>query len=454
MKILGIDIGTTTITALLLDCETKSVVKSCTLKNDSFIEGKSFEKLQDPIKIINTVRSAVKDVTADATPDAVGITGQMHGILYLDKDKKPCSPLMIWQDERGNELFSENETYAQYLTRVTGIKAATGFGLTTHFYNIKNDLVPKNAVMLSTIHDYLASFMTDTEPVTHSSDGASLGFFDLENLCFDDTALDIAGINKNFLPRVISGTECIGNTRCDFLPDGIPVAVAIGDNQASFLGSVAEPEKSVLVNVGTGSQVSFMTKSIVAPAGGEIRPLTEDKYIYVGASLCGGRAYAILKNFFSMCADFLGGSDDDLYSKMDALAETARNEGNPLSVICEFCGTREDPESRGSIEDIGADNFTPANLIYGVLDGVAVELATMYIGASKLTLNLSPEKLVCSGNGLRKSKLWREIFEDYFPMDAELPLHSEEAAVGACVFGGAASGIFKDIKASQDALLR
>lgn len=453
MKILGIDIGTTTITALLLDTETKSVIKSCTLKNDSFIEGKSFEKLQDPHKIIETVKSAIKDVIADNSPDAIGITGQMHGILYIDKDNKPCSPLMIWQDERGNEVYSDSETYAQYLTRVTGIKAASGFGLTTHFYNIKNGLVPDDAVMLSTIHDYLGALLTDTKPVTHSSDGASLGFFDLEKLDFDDNALNIAEINKDFLPRVISGTECIGTTRCDFLPEGIPVAVAIGDNQASFLGSVADPESSVLVNVGTGSQVSFMTNEVVSPRLGEIRPLTEDKYIFVGASLCGGRAYAILKNFFSMCADFLGGSDDDLYSKMDALAEKARNEENPLYVNCEFCGTREDPEARGSIEDISADNFTPQNLIYGVLDGVANELHDMYEQAM-FRLVFSHDKLICSGNGLRKSDLWRNIFEEYFSMNAELPLHSEEAAIGACVFAGAASGIFNNIKASQDALLR
>jgi sedoheptulokinase len=453
MKILGIDIGTTTVTALVLDTETKSVVKSCTLKNDSFIEGKSFEKLQDPQKIIETVKSAVKEVTFYAYPDAIGITGQMHGILYLDKDNNPCSPLMIWQDERGNEKYSDSETYAEYLTRVTGIKSASGFGLTTHFYNLKNDLVPEDAVMLSTIHDYLGALLTDTKPVTHSSDGASLGFFDLEELRFDRKALEIAGINEDFLPRVISGTECIGNTKCDFLPEGIPVAVAIGDNQASFLGSVADPENSVLVNVGTGSQVSFMTNEVVTPRLGEIRPLTEDKYIFVGASLCGGRAYAILKSFFSMCSDFLGGSDEDLYTKMDALAETSRNEENPLFVNCEFCGTREDPDSRGSIEDISADNFTPANLIYGVLDGVANELYDMYEQAM-FSLVFSHENLICSGNGLRKSDLWRKIFEDHFSMSAELPLHSEEAAVGACVFSGAASGIFKDIKASQDALLR
>lgn len=453
MNILGIDIGTTTVTCLILDTNKKQVTKSCTLKNDSFIDGKPFEKLQDPKIIINTVKTAIKDVCADVTPDAVGITGQMHGIVYLDENNAPLSPLMIWQDERGNEIFENGETYAEYLTRVTGIKAASGFGLTTHFYNLKNGLVPENAVMLSTIHDYLVSLLTNKKPVTHSSDAGSLGFFDLKNLCFDKNALVIAGIDPEFLPEVFSETVIAGKTDCDFLPAGIPVAVAIGDNQASFLGSVAEPEISVLVNVGTGSQVSFVTKSVACPEGGEIRHLTDDEYIFVGASLCGGRAYAILKNFYTLCADFLGGASEDLYEKMNSIARKATDSTDKLIVNCEFCGTRENPLKRGFIDNLGAENFTPEHLTLGVLQGVSTELKDMYKGASHL-LGKVPQKLICSGNGLRKSDLWRQIFSDDFELTAELPLHSEEAAVGACIFACAASKIYNDIKASRDALLR
>ena len=453
MKILGIDIGTTSITALLLDTEKKSVIKSQTLKNDTFIEGKAFEKIQDPFAILKKVKTAVSDVCKEYTPDAIGVTGQMHGILYLDKYNEPCSPLMIWQDERGNELLDNGETYAEYLTRVTGIKAASGFGLTTHFYNIKNNLIPENAVMLSTIHDYIVSVLTKTTPVTHSSDGASLGFFDLENLCFDEVALSKAGIDKSFLPQVIPTTNLAGKTDCDFLPDNIPVAVAIGDNQASFLGSVAEPDKSVLVNVGTGSQVSFATKNFTKPVCGEIRPLTDKDYLFVGSSLCGGRAYAILKNFFSLCADMLGGSDDNLYAKMDALSENVFNITDELIVNCEFCGSRENPSKRGSIENIGIDNFTPEKLVCGVLKGVCTELKDMYDQVNS-HLDFTPKQLVCSGNGLRKSNIWRKIFSNDFNLSAHLPLHSEEAAVGACIFAGAASGLYNNIKLAQDALLR
>ena len=81
MNILGIDIGTTTITALILDTCSNSVIACKTLKNDSFIEGRDFEKLQDPQTILDTVKSAVADVTESLEIHAIGVTGQMHGIL-------------------------------------------------------------------------------------------------------------------------------------------------------------------------------------------------------------------------------------------------------------------------------------------------------------------------------------------------------------------------------------
>ena len=65
-----------------------------------------------------------------------------------------------------------------------------------------------------------------------------------------------------------------------------------------------------------------------------------------------------------------------------------------------------------------------------------------------------PIRLVCSGNGLRKSEIWRKIFTEDFKMEATLPKHSEEAAVGACVFASVASGFYSDIKSAQNSLLR
>ncbi len=452
MKILGIDIGTTTITALVTDTESRKTISCKTLPNDSFVKGKDFEKIQSPEKILSIVKEAVKAVTEGLVPDAIGVTGQMHGILYVNEDYKPCSDLYIWQDARGNLPYKDGLSYAEYLTRLTGIKAASGFGLTTHFYNLVNKLVPEKAIMLCTIHDYIVSVLTSTMPVTHSSDAASLGFYDLNKHSFDDRALFLAGIDPLFLPDVFTNTAIAGTTDCDFLPDGIPVALAIGDNQGSFLGSVSDYNSQVLVNVGTGSQVSFVTDSTTTPVG-EIRPLTDDKYIFVGASLCGGRAYAILKNFFALCADMLGGSAESLYPLMDKLSENIFSINDELTVNCGFCGTRDNPDERGSITNISDSNFTPEKLICGFLKGVSAELKEMYDNAQFL-LRFTPESLVCSGNGLRKSHIWRKVFEKDFSLPCELPLFSEEAATGACVFAAAASGIYKNIQEAQNSLLR
>lgn len=453
MNILGIDIGTTTITALLLNEDNGRLVDKVTLKNDSFISNEfHFARLQDPEVILDIVIEAVTKITDGSDISAIGVTGQMHGILYLDENNAPASSLFTWQDLRGNEKFENGMTYAEYLTETTGYKAATGFGLTTHFYNLKNRLIPKRAKRISTIHDYVVSHLINGIPVTHSSDAASLGFYDLRHHQFDNVALLEAGIDPEILPKVIKNTRIAGTTSCEFLPDGIPVAVAIGDNQASFIGSMINPDKSILVNVGTGSQISFITTSLKATESGEARPLTDDEYIFVCSSLCGGRSYQILKNFFVSCMDFLGGTEDDIYKKMDELSEDIYNLKDPLKINCEFAGTRAHPEKRGSIKNISTENFTPTHLICGFLTGVADELKMLF-EESRSHIAFNPRVLIGSGNGLRKSEVWRNIFANEFDLDLVLPKHSEEAAVGACIFAATANGKYRNIREAQKILL-
>ncbi|MBR2875615.1 MAG: hypothetical protein IKC01_00580 [Clostridia bacterium] len=453
MNILGIDIGTTTITALLLNEESGKVVRKATLRNNSFVPSDlPFARLQNPEMIIDTVISAVEQITDGTNISAIGVTGQMHGILYLDETNTAVSPLITWQDLRGNELYENGYTYAEFLTKTTDFKAATGFGLTTHFFNTKNHLVPKKAKKICTIHDYLVSILTDENPITHSSDAASLGFYDLKHHKFDNVQLLEVGIDPDILPQVIKNTKIVGKTNCDFLPPDIPVAVAIGDNQASFIGSMLNPENTILVNVGTGSQISFITNSLKSTESGEVRPLSDDEYIFVCSSLCGGRSYQILKNFFVSCNELLGGTEDDLYSKMDLLSEEIYNIKDPLKINCEFSGTRANPEKRGSIENISPENFTPTHMICGVLTGVADELKLLYED-SKSHLPFNPRSLVGSGNGLRKSAVWRSIFKKEFNLDISLPKHSEEAAVGACIFASVANGKYRNIRDAQKILL-
>lgn len=430
LKILGLDIGTTTISAVVTDAETGKILDSRTIKNDSVIDS---SKLQNPEIIINTVLQIKNELTKNHAPiSAIGVTGQMHGILYLDKDGNHVSPLYTWQDESGNKSYKDG-TYASYLTEKTGQNMASGFGLVTHFVNKEENNIPENAVTLSTIHDYLVMKLTGRKtPLMHSSDAASLGCFDLIKSAFDEEALAKIGINRNFLPEVCNNCVIAGKDE-----NGTPVSVAIGDNQASVLGSVSH-ENSILVNIGTGSQVSVITDTPKELADGETRPLNDNKFILVGAPLCGGRSFALLHKFFTQCAEIFGGNKEDVYKNMDRIAEISPDE-HTLTVDTRFCGTRKNPDIKGSVSGITESNFTPAELTRGFLYGMANELYTLFE-----SFDITADMLVCSGNAVRKSFVLRQYLEELFGMKLYVPAHTEEASFGAAIFASVAAGTYKN----------
>lgn len=107
MKTIGIDIGTTTISGVVLektDTGKPKVLVAKTIENGSFLTtADDWEKIQDAEKLVKKSRELLNDFL-DRYPDVerIGLTGQMHGIVYIDKEGNGVSPLYTWQDTRGN----------------------------------------------------------------------------------------------------------------------------------------------------------------------------------------------------------------------------------------------------------------------------------------------------------------------------------------------------------------
>lgn len=102
MNSLGIDIGTTGICGIIVDCKSGEILDSVNINNDSFIKtDKDYERIQSPERITEIVENIVKKLCNTDTK-AIGISNQMHGILYADESGKAISPLYTWQDARGN----------------------------------------------------------------------------------------------------------------------------------------------------------------------------------------------------------------------------------------------------------------------------------------------------------------------------------------------------------------
>lgn len=445
--VIGIDIGTTTISISLIEQSDGRVVKSATYSNNSGVISKdSFSDLQDPEIIYDIVLRALTDIVKEYEVSCIGITGQMHGIVYIDKDGNAVSPLYTWRDACGNEMYERDKSYCTVLSEKTGYSMAAGFGCTTFYYHTVNHRIPETAVKFCTIQDYIViKLVNKKEPVVHISNAASFGMFDLNNKCFDLNAFKSANVDASFLPTVTKDNIVVG-----YYKDSIPVAVAIGDNQASFLGSVQDMENSVLINIGTGSQISYITKDIVKSSSLESRPLVGDYMIQAGSSLCGGRALAILESFFRKIAEVVIKENvQSAYPGIDACIEKMivqdnYKEKNSLKISTKFSGTRSNPDERGYINNISIDNFTPEDLIVGFLNGAINELLEMYI-----ICNCKHTVLVGSGNGLRKNVLLKKILEEKFNMKLCVPRHNEEAAYGAALFSLVCSGFCENIHEAQ-----
>lgn len=435
--ILGIDIGTTSISAAVLDMESKTNIETYTIDNAAGIKSSNpgFNE-QNPMIIYDKVIKLVElIVTGYPGIKAIGVTGQMHGIVYIDKKGDAVSPLVTWQDKRADEIIENSCTYCDKIFEVTNKRVYTGFGFATHYYNILNQLVPSDAYSFCSIMDYIVMKLTNQyRPLIHVSVAASFGLFITKTLSFDNESISKLGMNTIALPDVTDEFFIAGNYK------NIPVAVAIGDNQASFIGTVENLDDTVLVNIGTGSQISFASDFCVPDDRLELRPLFKDKYILCGSALCGGASYALLESFFR---SYVKASNSDISLQYDTLNQLAydayKQNKKPLTVNTLFSGKRSDPNIQGSILNITRENFTPGQLALGFINGICKELYDF------MPINTEKKLIVASGNAVRKIPVMKQVIEDMFGLPVQVSYNKEEASVGAALFSAIAANVVNNI---------
>lgn len=442
MNFLGIDIGTSSICGIVYNTVSKDIVSIAKINNTDMLSCNVWEKVQDANAIVDIVLDLIQELRIQY-PDikGIGLSGQMHGILYVNAEGEAVSPLYTWQDMRGSLLYKDGMSYAAYLSKQTGFPLSTGFGLVTHYYNKVNSLVPQNAVKLCTIMDYTAMRLTGKcEPLVDCSNAASLGFFDKEKLAFDKEALWNVGIDNSILPEIGKAFSRVGHY------ENISVYTAIGDNQASFLGSIRDIRHSIHITVGTSSQISVYSDDYVNVPLLDTRPLPGGGYILVGAALCGGCSFSLLKKFFSETIKLYTGEemdDTDLYKIMVSVPYKEVQEDD-IRVETLFGGTRSHPEKRGKIMNISCLNWHPENLIRGFLEGMSQELYDFY----QLLPNSIRERktiLVGSGNGIKRNPLLCQILEERFKCHLQVSACREEAALGACICGMVGNGYINNL---------
>lgn len=451
---LGIDAGTTSVSAALIDAESGGLLGTASRPHRAYLDTTGPAREQDLDAIFSAIETTVSELTGSfrgiSEIAGIGVTGQMHGFVLLDERLDHLTPFVTWEDARALESAPDggrwidlfNRRFGALLESTPGVRAAPGFGSVQLFVKIITEGLPRETRWIVSIEDWLVSKLTGEAPVTDPSCAHSLGLFAPGSGVWHRELAVAIGIDPLLLPKVVPAGTLVGNTRDadNGIPAGIPVFAGLGDNQASFLAAVSDPAEQALITVGTGSQISVAVDSFRVVPGLDTRPLVDDRFLLVGAPLAGGRAIAMVYELVREAGERIFGVSIDestLYAKLTEVADI------DTRVECRttFSGTRTDPNLLGRFDHVGPGDLTVGAIAGSVIVGVAAELAGMY-----RAMGVSRSRGVSTGNGVRRNPLLLESLRRALGFPVSLCRCDEEAATGAAL----AAGIGADVIPRHD----
>jgi sugar (pentulose or hexulose) kinase len=475
--VLGVDLGTTKITSLAVDANTGAILAVATAANDANItsetdrgrgrsEWKAEQLLAAACRCLAEVASKLDSQVAHVV--GLGITGQQHGMVLVDAALQPLTPLINWQDRRALDPIPHREVtwleaarsaIGSETWRETGCRLHPGFMGVTLFELAVRGQLPADARALF-IMDYFAAALTGESPVTEPSCAGSSGLLDVQTRNWHDESIRGLGLPRSLFPEIREANMAVGGltnemARLTGLITGTPVFAPIGDHQASFLGSVADRQQSVLVNVGTGAQVAVFTEGFDFVSPIELRPFPCGGNLLSNVGLAGGWSYQVLQQFFQDIGRelFQAHSAEHQYEQMNRLAAGIPCGADGLRCEPRFSGTRLDPAVRGSITGISPQNFTAGHLARAVLEGMSRSLVEGFQAIRQVT-NQTPTQLVAAGNGLRENRLLAQIVSEEFQLPMRFTQHREEAAFGAALVASVGANVFANLDTAAMSLLQ
>ena len=443
--ILALDLGTSKLCVAAIDPVSASLLAVCSCPNDSGVSGVPDDlHEQDPSRTRDLCFDLIRQITPDERVaglpvDAIAFSGQMHGVVLVDRDLRPLTNLITWRDRR----TARNDTpggIAECLDLLgpdvqkrTGCQLGVGYGGATLAWLDRNGRLPAGCTALS-IAGFLAAALTGI-PAMDETHAASWGILDLKRNQWDSDCIQRLRLLPNVLPEIKPSAELLGTITHQAAEalglDGRPaVCSPVGDAQASVIGAAGFSMDAIVVNLGTGGQISVPRPEYVYNKELDGWPMPFKSFLQVGAALCGGWSYAYLRQLFQVAVREFSGvdlSDEAVYERMNSLADSARPGANGLVADTRFSGTRKDESVRGSITGINTANLTPGNLSRAVIEGIVSELHSMYLASGVQGAGT----LVASGNGVRRNPVLRSVIRQTFGLDCLMSRVPEEAARGA-----------------------
>jgi len=400
---LGIDLGTSAVKVCALQPDGRVAATATTALSVSHpFDGASEQNCADWWAATCT---AVGSLSTDlrAQVKAIGLSGQMHGAVLLDKDKRPVRPVILWNDARATEECAVMLAAEPDAGALSGVLPMAGFTAPKVLWLSRHD--PKVHARIAHIllpKDYIG-LRLHGEMVTDPSDAAGTSWFDEERRAWSDRLCEISATDSSWLPEVKHGTEIAGHLLPDpaaelGLPVGIPVAAGAGDAAAGAVGIGAVEAGDGFISLGTSGQLFFTTPDYRPNPESRIHAYAHTMpgyWFQMAAMLNGARPMAWLANLLQRPIETL-------------LAEAEAAPSGPL-FLPYLTGERTphgDTDIRGGFAGLG-ETTSQGSLMRAVVEAVAFTFADAIAALSDS--GQAPEALLAIGGGTRSDFLMQTI---------------------------------------------
>jgi xylulokinase len=455
---LGVDVGTGGSRAILIDSGGRQAAAVSVAHEDMVMEQPLWAE-QRPENWADAAFQAIRGALAAAgitghQVRGVGLSGQMHGLVILDRDYRVIRPALIWCDQRSQaqvDWINRHLGAAQVLKH-TANPVLTGFTLPKllwvrdhephNFERVRHVLLPK---------DYVRFCLTG-ELATEVSDASGTAMFDVVHRRWSLEMLDGVGLDRAILPQDFESVDVTGTisehaAELTGLALRTPVAGGGGDQAASAVGNGIVEPGAVSCTLGTSGVIFAHMENVAYDPDGRVHTFCHavpDKWHVMGVTQGAGLSLQWFRNQFAP-----GMSYDEL------LAEAAESPAGARGLywLPYLMGERTphlDAAARGGWIGLTAKH-TRADLIRALIEGVAYSQKDGLDLVAALGVNV--RSIRASGGGAR-SRLWRQILADVFQKPVVTMASDEGSALGAAILGMVARGEYSSVEEACRAIVR
>ena len=454
MLYIGIDLGTSAVKLLLMD-EAGDIKKIVSRDYPIYFPHPGWSE-QNPEDWLRETIAGIRELTDGFDKSSIagiGVGGQMHGLVALDKDEQVLRPAILWNDGRTTEETEYLNTVVgkPVLSHLTANIAFTGFTAPKLLWMRKHEpelydridkiMLPKDYInyKLSGIH------------CTDYSDASGTLLLDVKHKRWSRKMLEICGVKEEWMPRLFESFDTVGTLTPQMaellgLPQSVKITAGAGDNAAAAIGTATVGGGKCNISIGTSGTIFIASDTFSVDPNNALHSFahSDGRYHLMGCMLSAASC-----NKWWM-EDILGTS---FFDQEQAAIERERMGCNHVFFLPYLMGERSphnDAAARGAF--IGLSMDTPRSaLTLSVLEGVAFGIRDALEIARSLGLTVTRSK-ICGGGA--KSSLWKEIFANVLNLELESVETEEGPGYGGAILAAVACGEYATVHEACEKLIR